>query len=135
MVPGDVIKRFRVKDGDKFRLANYNPGDTFDLDIKKDLAQPPSTHSSGNQRVGILLLHHLIRLRCTHPGAAVLCFTVLYAWLGGVNLVSAENPEGNRVVGPRESTRRSDRARKARRGLNSVRMQPATPPSALLGNP
>ena len=39
MVPGDVIKRFRVKDGDKFRLADYDPGDTLGLDIEKDLAQ------------------------------------------------------------------------------------------------
>jgi len=45
-----------------------------------------------------LVLHHLTRLRCTLPRAAVLSFTVLYAWLGIVNLVSAENPEGNRVV-------------------------------------
>ena len=45
-----------------------------------------------------LLLRPLIRLRCTLPRAAVISFTVLYAWLGIVNLVSAENPEGNRVV-------------------------------------
>ena len=45
-----------------------------------------------------LLLHHLTRLRGTLPRAAVLSFTVLYAWLGIVNLVSAENLEGNRVV-------------------------------------
>jgi hypothetical protein len=45
-----------------------------------------------------LLLHHLTRLRGTLPRAAVLSFTVLYAWLGIVNLVSAEGLEGNRVV-------------------------------------
>ncbi len=30
--------------------------------------------------------------------ASIAFFTLLYAWLGIVNLVSAENPEGNRVV-------------------------------------
>ena len=30
--------------------------------------------------------------------AAILAFTLLYAWLGIVSLVSAENPEGNGVV-------------------------------------
>ncbi|NRQ12826.1 PPK2 family polyphosphate kinase [Ensifer sesbaniae] len=39
MGPGDIVKRFRVKDGHKFPLADYDPNDTLGLDIEKDLAQ------------------------------------------------------------------------------------------------
>ena len=45
-----------------------------------------------------LLLDHLTRPSRTLPRAAVLSVTVLYTWLGIVNLVSAENSEGDRVV-------------------------------------
>ena len=39
MGPGDIVKRFRVKDGERFHLADFDPGDTLGLDIEKDLAQ------------------------------------------------------------------------------------------------
>jgi PPK2 family polyphosphate:nucleotide phosphotransferase len=35
MLPADIIKRYRITDGHKFRLADINPGDTAGLDIDK----------------------------------------------------------------------------------------------------
>ena len=39
MLPADISKRFRIKDGRKFRLADINPGDTAGLDIDKSDAK------------------------------------------------------------------------------------------------
>jgi PPK2 family polyphosphate:nucleotide phosphotransferase len=39
MLSGDVIKRFCVREGDTFRLAGIDPGDTLELDIEKDDAK------------------------------------------------------------------------------------------------
>src|SRR5215471_1371971 len=36
MLATDIIKRFRVKDGDKFRLADIDPTDKGGLDLDKD---------------------------------------------------------------------------------------------------
>jgi PPK2 family polyphosphate:nucleotide phosphotransferase len=35
MLSGEVAKRFRIKDGEKFRLADVDPADTLGLDIEK----------------------------------------------------------------------------------------------------
>src|SRR6188508_2274967 len=39
MLPADIIKRYRIKDGRKFRLADIDPGDTAGLDIGKNDAK------------------------------------------------------------------------------------------------
>ena len=39
MLPADIIKRYRIKDGRKFRLADIDPGDTAGLDIDKSDAK------------------------------------------------------------------------------------------------
>jgi PPK2 family polyphosphate:nucleotide phosphotransferase len=39
MPPRDIAKRFRIDDGEKFRLADVDPGDTLGLDIDKDEAR------------------------------------------------------------------------------------------------
>jgi polyphosphate kinase 2 (PPK2 family) len=36
MLSSDVIKRFRVEDGDTFRLAEIDAGDTLQFDIEKE---------------------------------------------------------------------------------------------------
>jgi PPK2 family polyphosphate:nucleotide phosphotransferase len=39
MLSGKVAKRFRIKDGEKFRLADVDPADTLGLDIEKEDAK------------------------------------------------------------------------------------------------
>jgi PPK2 family polyphosphate:nucleotide phosphotransferase len=39
MLPADIIKRYCIKDGRKFRLADIDPGDTAGLDIDKSDAK------------------------------------------------------------------------------------------------
>lgn len=39
MQPNELAKRFRVTDGDDFRLKHFDPGETCGLDIAKDEAQ------------------------------------------------------------------------------------------------
>jgi PPK2 family polyphosphate:nucleotide phosphotransferase len=39
MLPADIIKRYRVRDGAGFRLADFDPSDTCGLDIEKDEAK------------------------------------------------------------------------------------------------
>ncbi|WP_274628152.1 polyphosphate kinase 2 family protein [Arvimicrobium flavum] len=39
MLSGDVVKRFRISDGDDFRLSDIDPGDTLGLDLEKDEAK------------------------------------------------------------------------------------------------
>jgi len=39
MLPADIIKRYRITDGRKFRLADIDPGDTAGLDIDKNDAK------------------------------------------------------------------------------------------------
>jgi PPK2 family polyphosphate:nucleotide phosphotransferase len=35
MLPAKIVERYRVTDGDKFRLKDYDPGDTGDVDFDK----------------------------------------------------------------------------------------------------
>jgi PPK2 family polyphosphate:nucleotide phosphotransferase len=39
MFPSDIVKRFRVRKGGKFSLADYDPADTCGLDIDKEQAK------------------------------------------------------------------------------------------------
>jgi PPK2 family polyphosphate:nucleotide phosphotransferase len=39
MLTGEIAKRFRIKDGERFRLAEIDPADTLGLDIEKDDAK------------------------------------------------------------------------------------------------
>jgi PPK2 family polyphosphate:nucleotide phosphotransferase len=39
MLPARIVDRFKVKDGNKFRLADFDPADTFGLNIEKDEAK------------------------------------------------------------------------------------------------
>jgi PPK2 family polyphosphate:nucleotide phosphotransferase len=39
MLPSEIVKRFRVRKGGKFRLADFDPGDTCGLDIEKNDAK------------------------------------------------------------------------------------------------
>jgi hypothetical protein len=43
-------------------------------------------------------MNRFIRFGCTPRGAAVLSSTALYVWLGSLNVSSAQNREGDRVV-------------------------------------
>ncbi|MDW6024034.1 hypothetical protein SAZ10_20000 [Mesorhizobium sp. BAC0120] len=73
--------------------------------LPTEASSPPAARRSNriaadylSSAILLLLLHPLIRLRCTRRDAAVLSFAVLYAWLSLVNLVSAENLQHKRVV-------------------------------------
>jgi PPK2 family polyphosphate:nucleotide phosphotransferase len=52
MLPADIIKRYRIRKGNDFRLADFNPGDTSGLDIEKDEAK--ALLAEGAKRVGAL---------------------------------------------------------------------------------
>ncbi|MDQ0474650.1 polyphosphate kinase 2 family protein [Labrys wisconsinensis] len=39
MLPDEIVKRYRIKDGSKFRLADFDPADTAGLDIDKTEAK------------------------------------------------------------------------------------------------
>src|SRR5680860_649705 len=39
MLPAKIVERYRVTDGDKFKLKDYDPGDTGDVDFDKKLAE------------------------------------------------------------------------------------------------
>ena len=52
MLPADIIKRYRIKDGRKFRLAEIDPGDTAGLDIGKNDAK--ELLAQGAKRLGDL---------------------------------------------------------------------------------
>jgi PPK2 family polyphosphate:nucleotide phosphotransferase len=52
MLPADIIKRYRITDGHKFRLADINPGDTAGLDIDKNDAK--ELLEKGAKRLGDL---------------------------------------------------------------------------------
>jgi polyphosphate kinase 2 (PPK2 family) len=52
MLPADIIKRYRIKDGRKFRLADIDPGDTAGLDIDKNDAK--ALLAQGAKRLGDL---------------------------------------------------------------------------------
>ena len=39
MLKDELIKRFMVTNGEKFRLADFDPGDTVGLDIDKEEAR------------------------------------------------------------------------------------------------
>ena len=52
MLPADIIKRYRVTDGHKFRLADIDPGDTAGLDIDKNDAK--ELLEKGAKRLGDL---------------------------------------------------------------------------------
>lgn len=52
MISSDIVKRYRVKNGGKFRLADIDPGDTFGLDIKK--GEVKELLASGVKRLGEL---------------------------------------------------------------------------------
>jgi PPK2 family polyphosphate:nucleotide phosphotransferase len=39
MLPSDILKRYRIKKGDSFKLADIDPGDTAALDIEKTEAK------------------------------------------------------------------------------------------------
>jgi PPK2 family polyphosphate:nucleotide phosphotransferase len=39
MLPSDIVKRFRVRKGGKFSIANHDPADTYGLDIDKEEAK------------------------------------------------------------------------------------------------
>ncbi len=39
MLPADVVKRFEIREGERFRLADVDPGETLGLDIGKDEAR------------------------------------------------------------------------------------------------
>ena len=36
MLPDKIIERYRVTDGDKFKLKDFDPGDTGDVDFDKE---------------------------------------------------------------------------------------------------
>ena len=52
MLPADIIKRYRITDGHKFRLADIDPGDTAGLDIDKNDAK--ELLEKGAKRLGDL---------------------------------------------------------------------------------
>jgi polyphosphate kinase 2 (PPK2 family) len=39
MLPSDIVKRFRVRKGGKFSIADHDPADTYGLDIDKEEAK------------------------------------------------------------------------------------------------
>ena len=52
MLPSDIVKRFRVRKGGKFKIADHDPADTCGLDIGKDEAK--AQLASGVERLSQL---------------------------------------------------------------------------------
>ncbi len=94
MLPGEILKRYRIKDGKDFKLSSVDPGDTCGIDIEK--AEAKALLAEGVKRLAALQE----RLYADHSYAILVILQALdAAGKDGVvkHVMSGVNPQGCEV--------------------------------------
>ena len=94
MLPSDIIKRYRIRKGSGFRIADFDPGDTCGIDIEK--AEAKALLAEGVKRLSALQE----RLYADHTYAILIILQALdAAGKDGVikHVMSGVNPQGCEV--------------------------------------